>query len=102
MIYLDIETNGLDPSCIWCVGTRQNGVNKVHTSPETLSEALRGSQSVVGHNLIGYDMPVLKRLWGISVEPERIVDTLVLSRLSDPSREGGHSLKNWGRILGFP
>lgn len=102
MIYLDIETNGLDPSRIWCAVTRQNGVNKVHTSPETLSEALRSSQSVVGHNLIGYDIPVLKRLWKLSVEPERIVDTLVLSRLVDPSREGGHSLRNWGSQLGFP
>ena len=102
MIYLDIETNGLDPSRIWCAVTRQNGVNKVHTSPESLSEALRSSQSVVGHNLIGYDMPVLKRLWKLSVEPERIIDTLVLSRLADPSKAGGHSLRNWGNELGFP
>ena len=102
MIYLDIETNGLDPSRIWCVVTRENGVNKVHTSPESLSEALRSSQSVVGHNLIGYDMPVLKRLWKLSVEPERIIDTLVLSRLADPSKAGGHSLRNWGNELGFP
>ena len=58
--------------------------------------------SVVGHNLIGYDLPVLKRLWGVSVAPERIVDTLVLSRLYDPSRAGGHSLKVWGELLGFP
>ena len=47
-------------------------------------------------------MPVLKRLWKLSVNPERIVDTLVLSRLVDPSREGGHSLRNWGNQLGFP
>src|SRR6056300_1384712 len=29
------------------------------------------------------------------------LDTLVLSRLADPSRSGGHSLRNWGNILGF-
>ena len=58
--------------------------------------------SVVGHNLIGYDLPVLKRLWGVSVAPERVVDTLVLSRLYDPSKSGGHSLRNWGNELGFP
>ena len=34
--------------------------------------------------------------------PERIVDTLVLSRLFDPSRQGGHSLRAWGETLGFP
>jgi DNA polymerase I len=102
LIYLDAETDGLDPTRIWCVVTRENSVNTVHTSVETLSEALRGSVSVVGHNLIGYDVPVLERLWGLHIEPERIVDTLVLSRLCDPSKLGGHSLKNWGSILGFP
>tara|TARA_X000001036_G_scaffold440103_1_gene494460 strand:- start:4596 stop:6173 length:1578 start_codon:yes stop_codon:yes gene_type:complete len=82
--------------------TRENGVNQIHTSPETLSEALRSSVSVVGHNLIGYDLPVLNRLWGLSVASERIIDTLVLSRLADPSKSGGHSLRNWGNELGFP
>lgn len=102
MIYLDAETNGLEPTRIWCVVTRENGANLVHTTPETLLEALRGSVSVVGHNLIGYDLPVLKRLWGLHIEPERIIDTLVLSRLCDPSKSGGHSLRNWGNNLGFP
>ena len=102
MIYLDLEADGLNPTRIWCVVTRENGVNTVHKDPDTLCKALEGSVSVVGHNLIGYDLPVLKRLWGVSVAPERIVDTLVLSRLYDPSRAGGHSLKVWGELLGFP
>ena len=102
MIYLDLEADGLNPTRIWCVVTRENGVNTVHKDPESLTRALKGSVSVCGHNLIGYDLPVLKRLWGVSVAPERIVDTLVLSRLYDPSRPGGHSLKVWGELLGFP
>ena len=101
-IYLDLEANGLTPDTIWCVVTRENGANVVHTTPNTLSDALRGSVSVVGHNLIGYDMPVLERLWGITVAPERVLDTLVLSRLYEPSKSGGHSLRNWGECLGFP
>ena len=102
MIYLDLEANGLTPDTIWCVVTMENDVPTVHTTPETLSEALRSSVSVVGHNLIGYDMPVLERLWGVSVASDRIIDTLVLSRLFDPSKSGGHSLRNWGNELGFP
>jgi len=102
LIYLDLEADGLNPTRIWCVVTRENGVNTVHKDPGSLRRALEGSVSVVGHNLIGYDLPVLKRLWGVSVAPERIVDTLVLSRLYDPSRAGGHSLKVWGELLGFP
>jgi len=102
LIYLDLEANGLTPDTIWCVVTRENGVSQVHTNRNTLCEALGGSVSVCGHNLIGYDLPVLKRLWGLSVAPERVVDTLVLSRLYDPSRQGGHSLRAWGETLGFP
>ena len=102
MIYLDIETDGIEATRIWCVVTMENGVTTVHTAPDTLSEALKGSVSVVGHNLIGYDMPVLERLWGVSVASDRIIDTLVLSRLYDPSKSGGHSLRNWGNELGFP
>ena len=102
MIYLDLEANGLNPTQIWCVVTMENGVSTVHTTPDTLSEALRSPVSVVGHNLIGYDMPVLERLWGVSVASDRIIDTLVLSRLFDPSKSGGHSLRNWGNELGFP
>ena len=102
MIYLDLEADGLDPTTIWCVVTKENGVSTIHTTPDSLCEALRGSVSVVGHNLIGYDLPVLKRLWSVSVASERIVDTLVLSRLFDPSKSGGHALRNWGNELGFP
>ena len=102
MIYLDLEANGLTPDTIWCVVTRENGETEVHLDQRSLRKALEGSVSVCGHNLIGYDLPVLERLWGISVAPERIVDTLVLSRLFDPSRQGGHSLRAWGETLGFP
>ena len=102
MIYLDLEADGLQPTTIWCVVTRENGVSTVHTTPDTLCKALEGSVSVVGHNLIGYDVPVLKRLWSVSIASERIVDTLVISRLFDPSKSGGHSLRNWGNELGFP
>jgi DNA polymerase-1 len=102
LIYLDLEANGLTPDTIWCVVTMENGVTTVHTTPDTLSEALRSPVSVVGHNLIGYDMPVLEKLWGVSVASDRIIDTLVLSRLYDPSKSGGHSLRNWGNELGFP
>jgi len=102
LIYLDLEANGLTPDTIWCVVTRENGVSQVHTNRNTLCEALEGSASGCGHNLIGYGLPVLKRLWGLSVASDRVVDTLVLSRLYDPSRQGGHSLRAWGETLGFP
>jgi DNA polymerase I-like protein with 3'-5' exonuclease and polymerase domains len=57
--------------------------------------------SWVFHNGIGFDVPVLGRLWDVAFDRDSIVDTLVLSRLADPSRSGGHSLRNWGNTLNF-
>jgi DNA polymerase I-like protein with 3'-5' exonuclease and polymerase domains len=53
------------------------------------------------HNGIGYDYPVLDTLWDAAPRAEQQYDTLVLSRLANPSRSGGHGLSNWGNILGF-
>jgi len=102
LIYLDIETDGLNPTKIWMAVTRKDGGVLVHYTPDTLSDALQGSEKVIGHNLIGYDVPVLKSLWGVSVAPDRVLDTLVLSRLANPQRDKGHSLRSWGERLGFP
>lgn len=69
MIFLDIETDGLNPTKIWMAVTRHDGGVLVHYTPDTLQEVLQGSEKVVGHNLIGYDLPVLKSLWDVSVAP---------------------------------
>jgi ribonuclease D len=57
---------------------------------------------VCGHNYIGFDGPVLKKLWGIEEMPEYVLDTLVMSRLFHPDVQGGHSLATWGEKLRFP
>jgi len=95
-LFLDIETNGLDPDTIWVAVTMQDGEAQAHYDKESLSQALQGDFPVVGHNLIGFDLPVLEKLWGITVDKRRVVDTLVLSRLANPQREGGHKLANFG------
>ena len=95
-MFLDIETNGLDPDTIWVAVTMQGNVVKEHYDRESLAKALEGDFPVVGHNLIGFDMPVLEKLWAISVDKRRVQDTLVMSRLANPQREGGHRLAVWG------
>ena len=57
---------------------------------------------LIGHNIIDYDIPVLERILGTDFGSCNVTDTLVLSRLADPQREGGHSLENWGQLLGCP
>ena len=101
-MFLDIETNGLDPDTIWVAVTMQDGVVQEHYTPETLTSAIAGSFKVVGHNLLGFDLPVLEKLWNVFVDKARVEDTLIMSRLANPNREGGHSLANWGETLNFP
>ncbi len=40
---------------------------------------------LIGHNIIGYDLPVLKKLFDLNYQG-KILDTLLLSRLSQPNR----------------
>ena len=46
----------------------------------------------VFHNGIGFDIPVLSRLWNFTFDRGLVLDTLIMSRLAEPSRSGGHSL----------
>ena len=100
-LLIDIETN-LKHDTIWCCVSQdiETGEVRTHTRPETLKSLLKSYDKVVGHNIIGFDAPVLREVWGISIRRTQVVDTLIMSRLLNPVMEGGHSLKNWGKILG--
>lgn len=101
IVFLDIETDGLQPTLIHCVITkRPNEEHLIHTSSESLWEELSRGGCVCGHNYIGYDGPALKKLWGVEVHNDRVLDTLVMSRLFHPDVTGGHSLDQWGIRLG--
>jgi DNA polymerase I-like protein with 3'-5' exonuclease and polymerase domains len=76
---------------------------------DSLQQYLEGEQ-VVGHNIIGFDAPVLKKVWGVGIPDNTLMDTLVMSRLYKPDievvlpKEGKaptpHSLEAWGYRLG--
>ena len=106
-LVFDIEADGLDPTQIWCIVAVETTTNRVRSfGPDQLQEGLEYLQSatkLVGHNIVGYDLPVIEKLMGVALEPGRkIVDTLVLSRLFNPTREGGHGLESWGYRLRSP
>lgn len=98
MIFIDIETN-LAHTKIWCVVTMDGWKTKVWTKPDGLQAYLKGEE-VCAHNLIGFDAPVLRKVWGVTIPVSKAVDTLIMSRLMNPQIEGGHSLKAWGKRLG--
>jgi len=102
-VFLDIEADGLNPTKVHCAITKRSGeAHLTHLSRRSLMDELARGGQVCGHNVIGYDLPVLNRLWGIRIPQDRVVDTLVLSRLFHPDLDGGHSLAAWGSRLGFP
>ena len=110
MIFLDIETN-LKHDTIWLCVTKHNTTGEVRhwREADTLQQYLEGEQ-VVGHNIIGFDAPILNKVWGVVIPDNSLVDTLVMSRLYKPDievvlpKEGKaptpHSLEAWGYRLG--
>ena len=102
ILVLDIETDGLKPTVIWCCAASNGEVYYDAISFNAFIRDLDTETTLVAHNGLAYDFPVLERLWGADLSNFPKLDTLVLSRLANPSREGGHSLKSWGVELGFP
>jgi DNA polymerase I len=101
VLVLDIETN-LAHDTIWCCVTQWAGDKGciVHTEHDHLQAVIDAADVVVGHNIIGFDGPVLSRVWGVTIPLSKVRDTLVMSRLWNPQLDGGHSLRAWGERLG--
>lgn len=105
-LVFDVETDGLKPKQIFCIVTHD--VDTQVTSafgPDDLDKAykiLLNADKLIGHNIANYDIPVIKNLAGVDLTKKRIIDTLVLSRLFNPTRAENHSLKSWGYRLNFP
>ena len=101
-LVLDIETT-LDHNTIWCCVTLHRETNDITVwrSAQGLKEYLNNATSIIFHNGLSFDAPLLNRLWGTQIRKSQCEDTLLLSRLSDSSRDGGHSLETWGNKLGF-
>lgn len=101
-IVLDIETN-LAHDKIHLVVTKDIDTGEVNKwkQANNLLEYLKDVSLIVMHNGISFDAPVLNRLWKTKIRLNQVYDTLIVSRLLDPSRETGHSLEAWGNTLGF-
>lgn len=78
---------------------------------------LEQADLVMGHNIIGFDIPVLKKLYSGFSPKGKVIDTLVMTRLVFPDLKeqdfgklnsgfpkeliGSHSLKAWGIRIGL-
>ena len=102
-IVFDIEADGLHPNNVWCIVAKELD-GKIHTFDNTQIDEgikfLQEADTLIGHNIIGYDIPVLEKLYDVKFNCN-VEDTLVMSRLFNPVRENGHALKAWGWRVGM-
>jgi len=125
-LIFDLETNGLlyDVTRVHCLAiydtdTKQMLVYNDEGNTEPLSrgiQRLEDASEIVGHNIINYDIPVIRKLYPWFSNVGRVLDTLVLSRVCHPDilsidgkrkwknmplqLYGRHSLESYGYRLG--
>jgi DNA polymerase I-like protein with 3'-5' exonuclease and polymerase domains len=105
-VVLDIETDQLDASVVNCIVAKNVDTN-VYTvfDPSNMHVFKNWSKDIdkyIMHNGLSFDAPVLNRLLGVEIKPSQVTDTLILSQMFNPLREGGHSLGAWGDRFNFP
>jgi DNA polymerase I len=113
----DLETDGLleDVTAIHCIVLKDIDTNEIlKFKTDDAVNHLRKASLIIGHNIIKYDIPVLKKLFIRFETKAKIFDTLVATRLLFPDVKekdfqrkdfprdciGRHSLKAWGNRIG--
>jgi len=104
-LVFDIETDDLKATKIHCLVAQDIDSGTIYKyPPDKLQEGyelLSKADKLIGHNIIGFDIPMVEKFGDVKLSHKPVVDTLVMSRLFNPVREGGHSLEKWGFRLGF-
>ena len=109
--FFDLESDGLLDTVtrLWCGVVKDKGTGEVRAfGPDQatdLLEHLSNYDVLIGHNIVGYDFPLLEQLFGWTYEG-KVVDTLLMSRTQRPNRRvpagarSAHSVEAWGIRLG--
>ena len=105
VLIFDLESNGLLDTAdrLWVAATPH--VCLIQKEAQDITAFLKAHTAadgiIAGHNIIDYDLPLLNKLFGYE-HKGKVLDTLVLSRLLNPKRKGGHGLEAWGVRFGVP
>jgi hypothetical protein len=113
-VVFDIEANGFWPAAtqIWLICTEdpETGETRAFSDHDpdlpSLKEGLAflsKQEALIGHNIAGYDIPVLEWLLDWKPAPStKIQDTWVISQVLRYKRPHMHGLEGWGSFFGFP
>jgi DNA polymerase-1 len=106
---LDIETNGFldDATNVHCIVAydidgKKPYVFKGDECRVRFPNFARNVSQFIMHNGLSFDAPMLNKLCGTKIKDNSILDTLILSQLFNPMRDGGHSLESWGERFELP
>ena len=104
-LIFDLETNGLlhDLSRIHCLVIYDVEADQTlcYNDEGDQEPIVRGvsrleeADCIVGHNIIGYDIPAIKKLYPWFQEPGVVMDTLLLSRLYHTDLLSIDKKRNW-------
>ena len=104
---IDLETDGLLDTvtkihCLSIYTVYENGIlpSSIYTLTEydDMRTFLLGAEAIIGHNIIRFDIPVIKKILGIEIKC-KMWDSLALSWYLFP-KAPEHGLAYWGLILG--
>ena len=105
----DIETDGLDATKIWVLIAQDldSGMiykfsdhDNLHGSIKDGVALLERAETLVGHNIIGFDNRVIDKLYNTDLNSKHIHDTFVMSQVLRYKRNHKHGLAGWGEHLG--
>jgi hypothetical protein len=104
-LIFDLETNGLlyDLTSIHCLVIYDNEADQtlVYNDQGSQEPIVRGlsrleeADCIIGHNIIGYDIPAIKKLYPWFKPEGEVMDTLLLSRLYHTDLLSIDKKKNW-------
>jgi len=108
-IIFDLEANGLynDVSQVHCIAYYDESIDEIlsfndecpgkgMSSPIVRAiQYIEQASIICGHNIIGYDLPVIKKLYPFFEPSGIIIDTLLLSRLYHPRLMLLDKERNW-------
>jgi len=100
-IVVDIETT-LDHKTIWLCCTLDIDTGEKHTwyQAKAFQDYIEDATLLIGQNIVAFDAYLLNSLWKTQIALSKCYDTLIVSRLLNPSKSEGHSLEAWGSELG--
>ena len=127
-VILDLETNGLLENVTegHCLVAKVNGNIENYIGDGAIREFYRelhemidsaspqNPLKIIGHNIIGYDLPVLAKLYHDDDDYEKmavkcildtcttVIDTMIMSQMLNQKRPGGHSLESVGKFFDVP